>query len=361
MTRQKLLEDIQTGRASGAYLFYGPEEYLKREALELLRARLLPPGLEALNETVLETADAARIIESAETMPVMCDRRLVVVKDWPPLMGADRADGNGAEPQKNDPKNENAGKSKKNDSKSEELARVARWLPNAPDTCVTVFTVHGDVSGKSLSAFHAETQAVLFAHLEGAELAEWLRAQFAQRGKKIAADAVRALTSLVSGDLTRLSGEVDKLAAYAGTEKTVTAEHVNACVTPDAESNVFKMIDALLRRDARTAFDILNAMTDAGEPAARVFYMLTRQMRLMTHVSLLQAKRKSLPEIEKLLDIKSYAAQAISRQATKIPTSLVEQCYRRCVEYETAVRNGKLRDRAALEQMMFLIYAISKN
>ena len=359
MTRQKLLSDIEAGRVSGAYLFHGPEEYLKREALELMRAKLLPPGLEALNESVLETADAARIIESAETLPVMCDRRLVVVKDWPPLMGADRADGNGAEPQKNDPKNENAGKSKKNDSKSEELARMARWIPTAPDTCVVVFTVHGEVSGSRLRAFNAETRAVSFAYLQGAELAEWLRGQFAQRGKKLAADAVQALMSLAGGDLTRLSGEVEKLAAYAGTEKTVTAAHVNACVTPDAESNVFKMIDALLRKDARTAFDILNAMTDAGEPAARVFYMLTRQMRLMTHMSLLQSRRKPLPEIERILDIHGYALQAISRQAARIPSARVEQCYRRCVEYETAVRDGTLRDRAALEQMMILIHAIS--
>ena len=345
MTRKKLLEDIEAGRASGAYLFHGPEEYLKLEAIELLRARLLPPGLEALNETVFESADASRIIESAETLPVMCDKRLVIVKDWPPLMGADRGD--------------DEEKPKKADPKSDELARVARWIANAPDTCVTVFVVHGDVSGKRLSAFNSETQAVLFSHPQGAELSEWLRGRFAARGKKIAADAVSALVSLAGSDLTRLSGEVEKLAAYVGDEKTVTAAHVNACVTPDVESNVFKMIDALLRRDARTAFDILNAMTDAGEPTARIFYMLTRQMRLMTHINLLQSKRKTLPEIERILGIKEYAAKAISRQAAQIPAGRVEQCYKRCVEYETAVRNGSLRDRAALEQMMFLIRAIS--
>lgn len=349
MVRQKLISDIEAGRASGVYLFHGPEEYLKREAVELLRARLLPPGLEALNETVFEAADASRIIESAETLPVMCDRRLVIVKDWPPLMGGSR---------KGD-RDEDDEKPKKNDPKSEELSRIARWIPGAPDTCVTVFAVHGEVTGNGLKAFNADTQVVLFPLLRDAELADWVKGQFAARKKKIAADAVGALTELAGSELTRLSGEIEKLAAYAGEEKTVTREHVNACVTPDVESNVFRMIDALLRKDARRAFDVLNAMTDAGEPPAKIFSMLTRQMRLMTHMNLLLSERKTLPEIEKILDLRSFAAQAISRQAAKIPARRVEMCYRRCVEYETAVRNGTLRDRAALEQMMFMIHAIS--
>ena len=41
------------GRAN-VYLFSGAEEWLKREALDKLRAKWLVPGLEALNETVLE-------------------------------------------------------------------------------------------------------------------------------------------------------------------------------------------------------------------------------------------------------------------------------------------------------------------
>ena len=57
------------GRAN-VYLFSGAEEWLKREALDKLRAKWLVPGLEALNETVLEGATAQQIIDAAETVPV---------------------------------------------------------------------------------------------------------------------------------------------------------------------------------------------------------------------------------------------------------------------------------------------------
>ena len=81
----QLFKDIRAGKAAGVYLFYGPEEFVKKSAVDQLRAALLPPGLELLNEDVLENVDATAIIESAETLPVMCDQRFVLVKDWPPL------------------------------------------------------------------------------------------------------------------------------------------------------------------------------------------------------------------------------------------------------------------------------------
>lgn len=59
-------------------LFEGEEEQLKQEALAALRSAILPAGMEALNETVLEDPETDRIIADTETQPFMADRRLVV-------------------------------------------------------------------------------------------------------------------------------------------------------------------------------------------------------------------------------------------------------------------------------------------
>ena len=67
----QLFKDIRAGKAAGVYLFYGPEEFVKKSAVDQLRAALLPPGLELLNEDVLENVDATAIIESAETLPFL--------------------------------------------------------------------------------------------------------------------------------------------------------------------------------------------------------------------------------------------------------------------------------------------------
>ena len=56
MNWSDFFQAIKAGDVPNLLLFAGPEEYLKREAIGALRASLLPPGLEELNEQVLEGA-----------------------------------------------------------------------------------------------------------------------------------------------------------------------------------------------------------------------------------------------------------------------------------------------------------------
>ena len=96
MTWNDFFKALKAGDIAPVYLFAGPEALVKRQALEALRAKLLPPGLEALNDTTLEGVTAQQITDACETMPMMCDRRIVTVRDWAPLMPG-RRDGVDAE------------------------------------------------------------------------------------------------------------------------------------------------------------------------------------------------------------------------------------------------------------------------
>ena len=50
MTWNEFLQSLKGGALERVYVFAGAEEWLKREALNTLRGKLLPPGLEALND-----------------------------------------------------------------------------------------------------------------------------------------------------------------------------------------------------------------------------------------------------------------------------------------------------------------------
>lgn len=81
MTHEEFFDALKRGEIAPAYFFHGEEEHVKASALEALRARLLPAGLEALNETALQNPAAAVVVAAAETLPLMAERRLVVVRD----------------------------------------------------------------------------------------------------------------------------------------------------------------------------------------------------------------------------------------------------------------------------------------
>lgn len=80
------------------YLFYGTETYLMKNYEEALVQALLPPGTESMNSDILEgkKATAATIMDAAETLPFLNDKRLVLIRNSEFSIGmAERKRGNG--------------------------------------------------------------------------------------------------------------------------------------------------------------------------------------------------------------------------------------------------------------------------
>ena len=85
MDRNAFFKAIAAKKLGTVYLLEGVEEHVKASALQALRRALLPEGMEDLNETTLEAPDTSLLIQAAETLPFMADRRLVVVRELPAL------------------------------------------------------------------------------------------------------------------------------------------------------------------------------------------------------------------------------------------------------------------------------------
>ena len=152
---------------------------------------------------------------------------------------------------------------------------------------------------------------------------------------------------------------MDKLAAFVGDKPAIEDTDVKAAVTPSAESNVFLMIDSIIAGKSKQAYEILNAMLDAGEGAVGLIAMFIRQLRLMTHVRLLRDEKLSLPEIERQAKLTRFVAQKVYGQVEKLSAQQLEKSYRAGVQMDFDVKSGKIRDRAALDQMMLALFEIS--
>jgi len=332
MDWKELYASWDRGEYKSVYLFHGEEEYIKKSALERLRGDILPAGLEALNETILEGAVSAdRVIEAAETLPMMCDRRLVVVKDWGPLM---------------------SGKAK---GEADDADRFVKWLPGAPESCTLVFYCRGKADGVKKSTKALKQSEVLFAQLDDATLAKWLRARAKENGAQIGPEACEALVFAAGRDLTRLAGEIGKLASYAGKGSEISAADVRSLVTPTAESTVFEMIDALTAGRFAQAQNLLKGLIVMGENRVRILYMITRQVRLLCLARELLSAKKTQADIQSALGVTSYGAKRLMEQVRRMKQESLEAAYNECVDAEFAVKSGRWRDEAALDRIMLLL------
>ena len=87
----QLEQIIRSGKVQSLYLFDGPENWLKERALNQLISKLVPPESKDFNMERLDgnSCSAGDIINAAQGLPFLGDRRLIVVSAAEELAAAD--------------------------------------------------------------------------------------------------------------------------------------------------------------------------------------------------------------------------------------------------------------------------------
>lgn len=338
MTWNEFYLSLKEDSLTPVYLFTGPEEYVKREALEALRQKMLPPGLEALNDATLEGATAQQITDAAETMPMMCSRRIVTVRDWAPLL---------------------PGRSKNEEA---EVEWMQNWLENPAESCILIFYMRSEPDGrkKMSGVLKKKAQTVKFDYLSDSELSKWCAARLKPVGKKISAAALSRLSFMAGRELTRLCGELDKLAAYVDDRAEITPEDVAAIVSASLEYNVFELLNHLLSGDMAQAQRTVNSILQGGQNPVGILAMLTRQVRQLTHMRCALDAGQTAQSVQAQLKMHPYAARQTARQCQGLSAAWLTDLYAECVESDFAIKSGRLRDRAALDAILLKICLASR-
>ena len=333
MDQWAFFDELKAGNVRNVYLFYGPEAYIRKSALAALEKKVLMPGLESMNRTVMSAPSAQAIIENCETLPMMSDYRLIIVQDCALLT---------------------AGKAKDETQDSELLAA---YLPRVPETTCLVFDLSGaiDKRKKLSKALLAMPGAVSFDALDDAQLAKWIMQQLRPLGKKMDRAACEALAFTSGRDLTLLHGELLKLSAYVGEREAITAEDIDKIATHTAECTVFAMVDALSAGKAKDAFELLGVLLSSGEQRIGILAMITRHYRQMMHLRAMQDERQQQGQMAKALGIPPFALTRLSRQVGKRSYDSLKRSVEQCVQTDYDIKRGALREDAALDRLMLML------
>ena len=331
MDRRDFDRALSQGALPSVLLFEGEEEQLKQEALSRLRAVILPEGMEALNETVLENPDPGRLIADAETQPFMADRRLVVVRDLPALTGRSEADD-----------------------------RLVSWLPSVPATTILLFYCTGKPDGrkKLYSAIKKMNGIVTFAPLRGAELLHFVTDAFRKAGKECDQHTAEYLIFTVGDDAGILKNEICKIASYAGDRPAVTAADVSALATPSTECTVFQMVDAVVTGQKGKALMLLRNQLLSGTDRMAILAMLLRQYRLLQHIKIMQYEKRGGDFIRSALGVPSFAVDQYIRQAAGYTGGQVKKAVKICFDTEYAVKSGRIQLEGAAESVIIRLLAL---
>ena len=333
MDQWAFFDELKAGTVRNVYCFYGPEAYIRRSAVAKLREKVLMPGLEDMNETVLSAPTAQQIIESCETLPMMSDYRLIIVRDCALTQ---------------------SGKAK---DEAQESAALCEYLPRVPETTCLLFDLGDGVDKrkKLAQALMKLPGAVSFDALDDAQLARWMGQTLRPLGKRMDRAACEALAFTSGRDLTMLSGELQKLAAYVGERTDITTQDIEQVATHTAECTVFAMVDAITEGRAQQAFELLGVLLQGGEQRIGILAMITRQYRQMMHLSAMLSERTPQAQQAKLLGVPSFALNRLSRQVGRRSYASLRACVEACVQADYDIKRGALREEAALERLMLYL------
>jgi len=209
---------------------------------------------------------------------------------------------------------------------------------------------------RSTSLLKKKAIVVDFQPLSDAELSRWCAAKLKDSGKKLSSRALNTLTFMAGRELTRLSGELEKLAAYLGDERSeITDDDVRAIVSASPEYNMFELMNHLLAGDMQKAQQTVNSMLRGGQNAVGILALLTRQVRQLTHMKCALDAEESVLQVQERLKMHPYAAKQTARQCARLSAAWLTSIYDRCVTSDFEVKSGRLREQDALNELLFRI------
>lgn len=330
MQAMAFFQALKAGELAPVYLFYGTEQFVLASALAQLREKVLPKGLEALCETVLQNPTADAFAAACETLPMMGETRLVLVHDLALLTPGRARD------------------------EANESARYEQILSQLPPFTLAVFVVDGPMDGrKKLAALlNKQAVAVAFDPLGDSELVKWIRSQAKRHGKGIEPPVAQYLVFTAGRDLNALKGEIDKLAAFLGEREQIVQGDIDSVVTKSLECTIFQMVDALVARQEGQAFTLLDTMLAEGATRIGILAMMLRQFRILLLLSALKAEGAPAAEQMRLAGISSFPFNRARDQLRGFSHKQLQQAVALCLDTEYAIKAGRLREEIALERAM---------
>ncbi|MHC4712543.1 MAG: DNA polymerase III subunit delta [Planctomycetota bacterium] len=177
-----------------------------------------------------------------------------------------------------------------------------------------------------------------------------LVARAAEAGRRLSRDAVDALVDRVGSDQAALHEELQKLLSVTEGSQTITARDVEEASAHRAQGDVFRLADAILDRDAPTAFvqlDDLASISSRG--CAYLVFPLARSFERMLAAARLVGEGRRPREAAEAVGVPRFAQQAFAARLVKWDAAALEKLLERLLQIDVAMKSGGLKDRAALE------------
>jgi DNA polymerase-3 subunit delta len=329
ITYKQLLTELKKSNLLPVYLFAGPEEYLKEECIAIIKGQLFRHGdsIELNSQTIYgDNVQSSTIINTCKTMPFGAKKRLIIVKNFSKLS-------------------------------QENKKQLTPYLKSpAAHTCLILITDKTE-KGAGLSG----CEVVNFYSLYESEVINWIQRQMQGYEKKISQDAIQTLISRTGTGLFELKSEIEKLCLYTGEKKHIEATDVLEITCESKEATIFEFMDAVGLKKTQQAIKALNKLLSQKEEPVKILFMITKHLRTIFKLKLLQEQKMSLSEIWPIIDVKFDKQQSsLLAQSKLYHEQSLKKAFELLLETDTSLKSQDNRlNSVVMEILVFRLCLVA--
>nr|WP_285847110.1 DNA polymerase III subunit delta [Sporosarcina luteola] len=283
---------INEGKIEPVYLLTGVEQHLIDTTIKRI-VKAMPDIDEAsvvrfdLDETPVEI-----VLEEADTLPFLEDRKLIVANNASFLKASDKT----------------------KEKVVHNITLLESWLASPSPTAVVLFVApYEKLDGRKKIVKVLQQKAVVVEAmpLTGRDLTTWIQNEAGTNGVKISPETAQVLVEMAGDSLLTLSNEIAKIGMYMNGTGDVTREIIEMLVPRLPEMDVFRLTDAYMTGNVKGTISIYHDLLRNGEEPIMLTSLIAGQIRLMIHVSSLVKKGYQQQQIAKTLNVHPYRVKLI--------------------------------------------------
>ncbi len=310
--------DLKTGHIRNLYVLTGTEDYLRRLYCDKLAAAILPEE-DTMNKAVYDgsKADPMEVLDFALTLPFLAEHRLIIMNDSGWLKSA---------------------------------GTFADHIEEIPDTTYMIFMEKDtDKRNKLFRYIEEHGHIAVFEAMKEQDTVSFIANRLKSHQLLITEDNAMLMISQCGNDLTALSNEIDKIAAYCYGQTEVTREDILTMTSVMSQGQMFKMVDAIVAGNKKQAMklyrDLLMDQTNPGT----ILYNLINNFYQFSMILRLNKKGLSPVEIGSQLKMNSYVVTKFLKVSSKTSIDKVTAAVDYGIELENRVKTGNMIDTMAVE------------
>ena len=316
------------------YFYYGANDYLVQEKLNLFRSRYLEKFGNALNVWNLSTEGGlGPLDDNMRTVSLFAETKLVFVEGIAALA---------------------------EEEATWLIARIEEAGVARREDFVLVFSEARDgaslqkEAGTLFRYFLSIGTHEEFKQLRSPQLLVWMRKYMSARGASMSETLARKLLERVGSDMRQLSYELEKVAAHANYRGNVTERDLVVVASYEKEENVFRLVDALLARKVGQAVRDVRARLSTGEPPERIIGNLAYAIRTLLIVKD-TASSISSSQLASATGLHPFVIKKNLAFARNFTLSELYALHASLFEADLSIKTGRAEGEEALE--MFILSA----